>query len=222
MPFGHKAALGVAHFYTNGAYYLEKYVLGLDYEIRGIENRPPMDQPYLVGAKHQSAYETVKLFRLFGDPTIILKRELLSLPLFGWYLRGLDVIAIDRGNREQASSSLFEGARRMREQNRPIVIFPQGTRVLPRATAQQKPYKSGIIKLYTELNLPILPVAMNTGVYWPRNSFWKHPGKIVIEFLPLIPPGLPGGDAMKIMENGIEERSTALVEEGFAALEKRA
>lgn len=224
LPFlllGRRYALGVARFYTNGAYYLEKYILGLDYEIRGIEHRPPAGTPYLVAAKHQSAYETVKLFRLFDDPTIILKRELLSLPLFGWYLRGLEVIAVDRGNREQASASLYEGARKMREQNRAIVIFPQGTRVLPRATVQEKPYKSGILKLYGELNLPIVPVAMNSGVYWPRNSFWKTPGKIVFEFLPVIPPGLAPADVMKTMESGIEERSAALVAEAYAELERR-
>lgn len=214
LLFGRKGALGVSRFYTDGVHVLEKYVLGLDYEIRGIEHRPPANTPYLVAAKHQSAYETVKLFRLFRDPTIILKRELLWLPLFGWYLRGLDVIAIDRGRREQATASLYAGAKKMRDQNRAIIIFPQGTRVKPDATVKEKPYKGGIIKLYNELGLPILPVAMNSGLYWPRNGFWKKPGKVIFEFLPLIPPGLQGPDVMKALEEQIETTSKALVEEG--------
>lgn len=214
LLFGRKGALWISRFYTDGAYVLEKYILGLDYEIRGIENRPDANTPYLVAAKHQSAYETVKLFRLFRDPTIILKRELLWLPLFGWYLRALDVIAIDRGRKERATASLYEGAKKMRAQNRAIVIFPQGTRVQPDATSVEKPYKGGIIKLYNELNIPILPVAMNSGLYWPRNGFWKKPGKVIFEFLPPVPPGLQGPDVMKILEEQIETRSKALVEEG--------
>ncbi len=216
LLFGRQWALRVARFYTDGVYVLEKYILGLDYEVRGMEHRPPAGTPYLVAAKHMSAYETIKIFRLFLDPTIILKRELLSLPLFGWYLRGLDVLAIDRGRSGQASASLLSGAKKMREQNRAIVIFPQGTRVAPDTTVQEKPYKAGIMKLYGELNLPILPVAMNSGVYWPRNSFWKKPGKVIFEFLPPIPPGVPSEDVMKMIEEQIETHSRALIDEARA------
>lgn len=208
----------VADFYQDGAYILEKYILGLDYEVRGLEHRPPKGTTYLVGAKHFSAYETLKLYRLFGDPTIILKRELLSLPLFGWFLKKLDVIAIDRGNREQSMSSLIDGAKKMQGQSRPIVIFPQGTRVKVDATTSEKPYKGGIAKLYTATNLKIVPLAMNSGLYWPRNSFWKQPGKVVFEFLPAIEPGLTGQEAMKILEERVESATAKLVEEGRKAM----
>lgn len=211
---GRKATLKVAEFFQYGTQFLEKYILGLDYEIRGLEYRPKDHTACLVGAKHYSAYETLKLFLLFKDPAIILKRELLSLPLFGWYLKKLEVIAIDRGNRAEAMQSLYDGARRVQGDNRPIVIFPQGTRVGIDTTTAQKPYKGGIVKLYSELNVPIVPLAMNTGLYWPRNSFWKKSGKVVFEFLPPIPSGLSAEDAMKMLEERIESASARLIEEG--------
>lgn len=217
-----KYPVAVSRLYLDGVYYLEKWILGLDYELRGLENRPPDGTAYLAAAKHYSAYETTKLLRLFGDPTIILKKELLYLPLFGWYLKRLEVIALDRGNRESATKSLYDGARRMRDQHRPIAIFPQGTRVALTATPKEKPYKGGIAKLYTELNMPILPVALNSGLYWPRNSFWKKPGKVIIEYLPMIPPGLPAQDVMKMLEDQIETASNRLVEEGRRQMEKAA
>lgn len=203
----------VAAFYQRGAYYLEKYILGLDYEIRGLEHKPHNKMGYLVAAKHQSAYETLKLYSLFGDPTIILKKELLSLPLFGWFLRKLDVIAIDRGNRERAMTSLIEGAKKMQSQGRPIVIFPQGTRVRVEETTAEKPYKGGVVKLYEATNMPIVPLATNSGVYWPRNAFWKKPGKVIFEFLPPIEPGLSASEAMKILEDKLETASRALAAE---------
>lgn len=213
-----KCAVWVAKNYQDGAYYLQKFVMGIDYEIRGIENKPADDVGYLVASKHYSAWETLHIFRLFEDATIILKKELLSLPLFGWFLKKLDVIAIDRSNRGAASASLYEGARKMRDQHRPIVIFPQGTRVPVGTTLVEKPYKGGIIKLYSELNMPILPVAINSGLYWPRNSFWKKPGTVVVQYLPVIPPGLPADEVMRKLESEIETASDKLIEEGRKAL----
>lgn len=204
----------VASFYQDGAYILEKYILNLTYEVRGLEHRPPMGEAYIAASKHYSAYETLKLYALFGDPTIVLKKELLSLPLFGWFLKKLDVIAIDRGNRGDALNSLTEGAKYMKEKKRPIVIYPQGTRVKVDETTKEKPYKGGIVKLYAATNLPIIPLATNSGLYWPRNSFWKKSGKVIFQFLPPIEPGLPGPEALKILEERIEAVSNALVAEG--------
>lgn len=208
-------AVWVATLYQDGPYYLAKYILGIDFELRGAEHRPTSGA-YIVASKHQSAYETLLLYQLFGDPTIVLKKELLSIPVFGWFLKKLEVIAIDRGNSGNAKNSLAEGAQKMKEQNRPIVIYPQGTRVGVDATTAEKPYKGGVSKLYGAVNLPILPVAINTGLYWPRNSFWKYPGTVVIEFLPLIPTGLPPETILKTLEAQIEEASNKLVAEGRA------
>lgn len=204
--------LKVTRFYLNVVAWIEKYVLGLTYEIRGLEHQPDHGT-YIVAAKHQSAYETLKLFHLFGDPTIVLKRELLSIPIFGAFLKKLDVIAIDRKNKEESIAAIIEGAKRMDKQNRPIVIFPQGTRTAVSATTKEKPYKGGIVKMYSNANISIVPLALNTGLFWGRNSFIKKPGKVVFEFLSPIEPGLPDKKVMKALEDRLEEKSILLMQE---------
>lgn len=195
-----------------GVYLIEKYVAGLDFEIRGKEHLPE-GYSYIVAAKHQSAYETLKLHYLFGDPTIVLKRSLLSIPLFGTFLRKLDVIAINRDNKEASMQSLLEGAKRMKEQKRPVVIFPQGTRVGVQITTAKKPYKGGIVKMYQNAEMPVVPLALNSGMFWGRNSFFKKPGKVIFEFLPPIEPGLPDKKVMKALEDRLESKSFELMHE---------
>jgi 1-acyl-sn-glycerol-3-phosphate acyltransferase len=207
-----KTTLRISHIFNNGVYFIEKYVLGLDYEVRGLENLPK-EGPYLIAAKHQSAYETMKLHRLFGDPSIILKQELLSIPVWGKFLGKLDIIAIDRSKGETAMSSIVNGAMRMKDQGRPIVIFPQGTRVRVDVSSADKPYKGGIIKMYNATSLPIIPMALNSGLFWPRNSFLKRPGKVIFEFLPAIEPGLEEKKVMKALEERLEEASIRLMDE---------
>ncbi|NQZ13589.1 MAG: 1-acyl-sn-glycerol-3-phosphate acyltransferase [Alphaproteobacteria bacterium] len=204
--------LGLTKFYVGCVYFLEKYIANLDYEIRGKEYLP-QGQSYIVAAKHQSAYETLKLHHLFGDPTIVLKRELLSLPLFGKFLKKLDVIPINRKNKEEAINSILEGAERMKSQKRPIVIFPQGTRVGVQISSKKKPYKGGIAKMYQNTDMSVVPLALNTGMYWSRNSFFKKPGKVIFEFLPPIEPGLPDKQVMKALEDRIEEKTMQLMHE---------
>ena len=215
IPLGwvsRETTVTISHIFNNGVYYIEKYVLGLDYEVRGLEYLPK-EGPYLVAAKHQSAYETMKLHRLFHDPSIILKKELLSIPIWGKFLGKLDIIAIDRSNGESSINSIINGAKRMKDQKRPIVIFPQGTRVRVDATPADKPYKGGILKMYNATDLPIIPMALNSGLFWPRNSFLKRPGKVIFEFLPAIEPGLPEKKVMKALEERLEEASIRLMDE---------
>jgi len=202
----------VIHFYLSTVLFLEKYVLGLTYEVRGIENIGH-DGTFIVAAKHQSAYETLKLHFLLGDPTIVLKKELLSIPLFGEFLKKIDVIAIDRRNKEESINAIVEGANKMKESNRPILIFPQGTRVHPSMTSKDKSYKGGIAKMYSYTKLPIVPMALNSGLFWGRNSYIKRPGKVVFEFLPMIEAGLPEKQVMKTLEYRLEEKSIALMNE---------
>ncbi len=212
--FPRGAIVFVTHVWLGGVKILEKYILGLTFEVRGIEYLPK-DNKYIVAAKHQSAYETLKLHHLFGDPTIVLKKELLSIPLFGHFLKKLDVIAIDRSNKEASMSSIVEGTRRMGENGRPIVIFPQGTRVSVNDTAKTKPYKGGIVKMYRSNDLPIIPLALNSGLFWARNSFIKKPGKVIFEFLPPIETGLPDKKVMKALEDRIEEKTIQLMREAM-------
>ena len=218
VPFvfsGKKTALVMTRIFTRKVYWLERNILNLNYEVRGREHLPK-DGAYIIAAKHQSAYETMKLHALFGDPAIILKRELTRIPIWGKFLQNLDMIDIDRSNREEAMESIVSGTRRMAAQGRPIVIFPQGTRVHVSKTAAEKPYKGGIIKMYNATDLPVIPLAMNSGMFWGRNSFLKYPGTVVFEFLPPIEPGLPDKKVIKALEERIERASIRLMNEAKA------
>lgn len=210
--FPRAALLGVVRVWVWTVYMLEKYVLGLDFEIRGLEYMPAQGS-YIVAAKHQSTYETLKLHTLFGDPAIILKQELLKIPLWGQYLKKSDVIAIDRSSPELAITSIQEGARRMKAQDRPIIIFPQGTRVRTDDTAQHKPYKIGVVRLQEATDLPIIPMALNTGYFWPRNGWLKRPGKVIFEFMPPIMPGPERGAVLAKVETAVEGKSQELLAE---------
>jgi 1-acyl-sn-glycerol-3-phosphate acyltransferase len=197
-------------FWLRCVYALEYSILNLNYKIAGLENLPK-EGSYIVAAKHQSAYETLKLHLLFHEPAVILKRELLWIPLFGWYLQKSGAIAIDRGSPETAHKSIREGAIEVMARNRPIIIFPQGTRVSIDATPQDKPYKVGVARLQEATGLPIVPVAMNSGWFWPRNSWLKKPGTVTFQILKPIYPGKDRYTLMKELEDTIETTSDALV-----------
>lgn len=207
-----KITLYTVTFYLWLVALVEKYVLGLTFEVRGREYLPKSSS-YFAAAKHQSTYETLKMFHLFGDPAIILKKELRRIPLWGWHAWKLDFIFINRNDHGGAMASIIKGAQHIKEQGRPIVIFPQGTRVRVDQTPQDKPYKGGIAKMYAATDLPIIPLAMNTGLFWPRGSFKKYPGKIIFEFLPPIEPGLPEKKVMEMLQEQIESASIRLMHE---------
>lgn len=191
-------------------YRLEKYVLGLDYEVIGLEHLPKTS--YLVAMKHQSAWETMKLYALFGDPAIVLKKELMDVPILGSYAHVMDMVPVDRSKGREATKFLIESARVILRDTRPLVIFPQGTRVAP---LDKKPYKRGIIRIYEDMNIPLVPVALNSGVFWGRNKFWKRPGKITIKIFPPIPPGLDSEQVFVNMQELIENESDRLCREAL-------
>lgn len=202
--------LATVRSYLSIVRFFERHVMGLTFEIRGLENLPKSG-PFLVAAKHQSLFETFKLHFIFDDPAIILKKELLYLPVWGLYLKKSDVIAIDRSTPERALKSIEEGALRMKEQSRPVVIFPQGTRVRPHETPQDKPYKAGIARIQEATNLPVIPLALNSGSYWPKRSWLKSPGTVVFQFLEPIAPGAMDRKAlMETLERKLESASNDL------------
>jgi len=190
-------------------YCIERIVLGLDYEVRGKEHLP-QDGPYLIAAKHQSPYETLKLHLLFKKPAIVLKQELLRIPMFGAYLQKADLIAIDRSTPDKAIASIQEGAVKAAKEGRAIVIFPQGTRVDPGVPASQKRYRVGIVRIQEATGLPIIPMALNCGMFWPRKGWLKHPGTAVFEFLPPIAPGGDRSETLQKLENVLEDASNSL------------
>ncbi len=192
---------------------LEKYVLGLTYEVVGRENLPPA--PYIVAMKHQSAWETMKLYALFKNPAIVLKKELMDTPILGSYAHVMDMVPVDRSKGREATQFLIQEAQKVLRDKRPLVIFPQGTRVAPLV---KKPYKRGLVKIYEEMNIPLVPVALNSGVFWGRNKFWKRPGKITITVFPPIPPGLDSSQVFDQMQEMVETESDRLCKEAIGKL----
>jgi 1-acyl-sn-glycerol-3-phosphate acyltransferase len=197
--------LWVVHLWLYQVAWIEKHIGGITYRVIGQSYVPKGS--CIIAAKHQSAWETFKLHMLFGDPAIVLKKELLDVPVWGWYLRRSGMIPIDRGGRGKALSVMMQAAHRAVDAGRKIVIFPQGTRVAPGVV---KPYKSGIAALYQDLNVPVVPMALNSGLFWPKNGFMKKPGTIIIEFLPPIPSGLPREAMMTRLKEDLEVASEKL------------
>ena len=186
-----------------------KYIAGLDYEVRGIENLPKT--PALYASKHLSMWETVATHILLKDPAIVMKRELLAVPGYGWYARKVRMIVIDREGGAKTIRTLVADAKQALADNRPIIIFPEGTR---RPLGAAPDYKPGIAALYGALGVPCVPIAHNSGLYWPRRGFVRKPGRIVVEVLPSIPPGLKRAAFMSELERRIEEATHRLLAEG--------
>jgi 1-acyl-sn-glycerol-3-phosphate acyltransferase len=203
----HKAIL----IYFKSMHILEKYIIGLDYKVEGRENLPKQGS-YIIAMKHQSLYETFKVFMIFGFIAIIMKKELGHIPFWGWYARKTKMIFVDRGARGKAVKSLIENAKHVVEAQRPILIYPQGTRTRIDETVQDKPYKQGIVRLYKNYDLPIVPVAMNSGLFWPKGSFIKKPGTVTFKILTPIESGLDDKEVMSRLQKTLESESQKLLE----------
>jgi 1-acyl-sn-glycerol-3-phosphate acyltransferase len=194
-----------------------KAIVGLDYEIRGLDRIPQAG--CIIAMKHQSAWDTLVLPVVLDDPAIVLKRELLLVPFFGWYSARAGSIAIDRKAGAGALRRMLAKARPVAAAGRPIVIFPEGTRVAP---GERRAYHPGVAALYQGLTLPLVPAAVNSGLYWGRRSFIKRPGRIVLEFLDAIQPGWPRDRLMAELEQRIETATATLLREGTSGSNTRA
>lgn len=184
------------------------------FDFSGLENIPK-SKNLLVAGKHQSSWETYTVVLFFDDPAYILKRSLMSIPLFGWYVKKMRSVPIDRGSGSLALASITSNATTMMaEDKRQIIIYPEGTRKISGAPAK---YKYGITHLYTELQKPVIPFALNSGMFWSRQSFLRYPGKISMHFLPAIMPGLDKNTFSKKLEEVIEKRSNSLQTEAAKA-----
>lgn len=192
-----------------------KYIAGLSYEVRG----PIPRGAVLIASKHMSMWDTVMLYLLLDDAVAVVKRSLLMVPFYGWYLWKADVIAIDREAKASALKQMVAEAKARHAENRPIFIFPEGTRKDPDAPPD---YKPGVAALYTQLDTPCIPVALNSALFWSGPAgFIKRSGCVVIEFLPPIPPGLKRAAFMAQLQTRIETATDALVVEGRNLLERR-
>ena len=183
-----------------------RVVVGLRHEVNGLENLP--NQNIIIAAKHQSAWETLALHLIFQDPAIILKKELLRLPILGWFISKVGMVPINRSGGGGALKSMIEVAKRWSDSGRPIIIFPQGTRV---GVDEKLRYHPGVFAIYKALELPVVPVALNSGVFWPKQSFTKQAGTIKLEVIEPIPPGLGRKEFMDLLEMKIEKTSRNLL-----------
>lgn len=184
---------------------ITRIVPGIRHEIRGAEHRP--DRPVIYAAKHQSAWDVIAFKVLVPDCAYVLKRELFWIPLWGWYVWRCGMIGVDRKGGGAALKIMAKTAVEILKTGRSIVLFPQGTRTPPGA---QRPYLPGVAAIYKGAGVPVVPVALNSGVFWPRRKFRKYPGTIIVEFLPPIPPGLSRRDFMKTLESRIEPATARL------------
>jgi 1-acyl-sn-glycerol-3-phosphate acyltransferase len=180
----------------------------LGHRLTGLENLPR--EPAIIACKHQSSWETMAFTLLFPDIAIVLKRELLFIPIVGWAMARAGNIAVARGEGATALRGLVRQARQALAEGRSIVIFPEGTRVAP---GDSRPYQVGVAALYRQLGVPVVPVALNSGVFWGRRKFIKRPGLITVEVLPPIAPGLARADFMTTLRERIEAATDELVKE---------
>ena len=186
---------------------LLRLIGGITFKTRGLEHVPP-GHTVIVASKHQSEWESNVFLHLLPDPVYIMKKELKFIPGYGAYSQKMGMIFIDRRGRAKALRQLIRDAERAMSSGRPLVIFPEGTRVDP---GKRLPYRPGVAALYSALNVPVVPVAHNSGLYWPRKSFRKYPGTIVVQFLPPIPAGLERQVFMKRLEEAVEGATRDLI-----------
>jgi len=189
-----------------------KVICGTRLVVRGKEKLPK--GACLVAAKHQSAWDTFALIPVFRDPAMVMKAELGLIPLYGWFSHKFEHIFVRRDSGPGALRAMLRDARARAKEGREIIIFPEGTRRSPAAPAD---YKPGFVALYEGLELPCVPLALNSGLFWPRRSFLRYPGTIVIEVLDPIPPGLPRAQARTLIQERIESACARLIAEARAA-----
>lgn len=201
----------VAQAWGRSNVWLLRAIVGTRVEIRGRDRIPPGG--LLMAAKHQSMLETFVLIGCVDDPAVILKRELQWIPIWGWLTIKARMIAVHRGG-QNALAKMNRRAAAEAAAGRQIIIFPEGTR---RAPGAEPAYRSGVLHLYRSLGTPCVPVALNSGVFWPRRHWIRRPGTMVIEFLPAIPPGLSRDDFARRLEDSIETACARLLAEARQA-----
>ena len=188
--------------------WLLKTIVGTGLEVRGKEKLPK--GACLVASKHQSAWETFALIPLFRDPAYLMKRELFWIPFHGWFSYKFKMIPVDRDKGPAALRRMLAEAKTRAAAGREIIIFPEGTRRAPGAPPD---YKTGVFLLYEALGIPCVPVALNSGLFWPRRSLKRYPGTIIVEFLDPIPPGLSKREFLPRLQATIETASNRLIAE---------
>lgn len=204
-----RGAYAACKGYSRYVFWTARWMVGMKCEVRGT---PPTGEA-LIAAKHQSFLDIMMIFTALPAGKFIMKKEILLTPIIGLYARRLECVAVDRGKRGAAIEKMVADVEAGRSTPGQLIIYSQGTRVPP---GEKRPYKVGTGVLYTQLNQPCVPVATNVGVLWPKRGLLRKPGVAVVEFLPVIEPGLERDEFMARLENEVENRSDALMAEaGF-------
>ena len=200
------AIMNIARNWARSSIWLMRVICNTRVEYRGLEKIPK--GPLIVASKHQSTWETFALLQFFDQPLYILKRELKWIPLFGWYLIKSDMIGVNRGAGGRKLIDMARNAGEEVRRGRQLIIFPEGTRTSVDAPPQ---YKSGVAQIYVESGVTCIPVALNSGLFWPRRTFMRYPGTLVVEFLDPLPPGLPRQEFITRVSTVIEDATNRLV-----------
>jgi len=209
MPY--RAIIAVARSWGRANLVLLRVVAGIRFEVRGRDKLPK--GAILVAAKHQSALETFGLVPLFDNPVFIVKRELQWIPIFGWLMIKGRMVPVDRSAGSQALLAMTARAAAELGQGRQLIIFPEGTR---RPAGAEPRYKFGVAHLYESTGVPCVPIALNSGLFWPRRSILRLPGTVVVEILDPIQPGLAKDVFFKRLQNDIETATARLIAEAKA------
>lgn len=200
--FGRRPLRAWAHAWARFHRWCAARLLGIRSRVEG---QPPAGAALVVG-KHQSMFETLEVFLVLKEPAVVLKRELADLPLWGWVVRRYGAIPVDRAGGAAALRRMMRAAEAVIAEGRPIVIFPEGTRVAP---GEQPPLQPGFVGLYRALKLPVVPLAVDSGRLWPRHRFVKRPGIVTLRFCEPLPPGLPRADIDRAVHQAINALDTA-------------
>ncbi len=201
-----RAVLAWATFWIDFILWWLRLTCGLAHRVVGLENLP--EGPVIIACKHQSSWETLAFTKVFPGAAIVLKRELLFIPIVGWAMARAGNIAVARGDGAQALRGLVRQAKTTIAEGRSILIFPEGTRV---GVGVERPYQVGTAALYRQLGVPVVPVALNSGLFWGRRKWVKRPGVITVEILPPIAPGLGREAFMATLRERIEGATSKLV-----------
>eukprot|EP00873_Tetraselmis_striata_P031565 jgi/Tetstr1/451829/TSEL_038865.t1 len=196
----------LAQYWNSANLFFLRWIVGIRTEVTGAENIPAGG--CIIGAKHQSDWDIFAVLPHVGHPAFIAKKELLDIPLFGWAARWMDTISVDRKKGKDALPAMMDEARAALGKGCRVIIFPEGTR---RAPLDTPAYRSGIVRMYLAMDVPVVPVALTSGLYWGRNSPVLWPGTARAKFLEPIPPGLPGDEFLKTLIARIETETDAMV-----------